>query len=281
MGFLQLGHQSLLKKFRAGEIDSQELALKLLPLFTLEVIRKYLRVECQGLRHVPKQGAAIIISNHSGYAGFDALMLINEIRRSLKRSPKVLAHKLWFFGEPIRVVAEKMGLVEADIKHSLEILNDDKLLILFPEGEAGNFKPTRRRYRLQEFKRGFVRLSVMTKRPIIPVVVIGAEETHINLSQIKFTKYLFGSVAPLPLNVLPLPVKWKIKFLPPIYAEDFGLVDVNDQKKVHQVSKKIRNYLQKVIVEELRKREKKGARKVLKKLLSPQKKTLKRLKIAK
>ncbi len=247
--------KNLVKKLATGRLKKEDIAFRLIPAFTLEVIRRYLRVETEGMEHVPKTGGGIIISNHSGYAGFDALMIRNEVERAIDRRAHLLAHKLWFFGKPVRVVSEKMGLVEADINESLKILRRDDLLILFPEGEAGNFKPTNRRYRLQEFKRGFIRLAMITGKPIIPSMVIGAEETHINLSQIQFTKYLIGSVIPLPLNVLPLPVKWKIKFLPPITTDHFSPADAMNREKVRKMSLEIRRHLQREIVAELRRRE--------------------------
>jgi len=250
----------LIGKFLRGKLSREDLAFKLIPVLTLEIIRKYLRVETEGLEHVPKDGSAIIISNHSGYAGFDVLMLCNEIRRETSRIARTVAHKLWFLGKPVKVVSEKMGFVEADMNHSLEILNEKELLILFPEGEAGNFKPTHRRYRLQEFKRGFARLAMITGAPIIPAVVIGAEETHINLSQIHFTKYLLGLAVPIPLNVIPLPIKWKIKFLPPIYLNATP-ADAMDRKKVFAVSRQMKHLLQKTIIEELRLRNQKEAKK--------------------
>ena len=244
----------LLKRIARGQVSREELAFKLLPLFTLEVIRKYLRVEVEGIENVPKHGGGIIISNHSGYAGFDAMMLANEIRRAHQREARLVAHKLWFLGRPVQVVSEKMGLIEADTNACLRTLSRDELLILFPEGEAGNFKPTTRRYRLQEFKRGFTRLAMIAQVPIIPAFVIGAEETHINLSQIKFTKYLMGSVMPIPLNVIPLPVKWKIKFLPPVYL-DAKPADAMNRQKVYHETKFFRRLMQREIIEELRRRD--------------------------
>jgi 1-acyl-sn-glycerol-3-phosphate acyltransferase len=242
----------LILQFLKGKLTREDLAFKLLPLFTLEVIRKYLRVQSSGLENVPKKDGALIICNHSGYSGFDAMMLSNEIRREHRRIPRLVAHKLWFVGKPVQVVSSKMGLVEADMNHSLEILRKKELLILFPEGEAGNFKPSHRRYRLQEFKRGFVRLAMITGVPIIPSYVIGAEETHINLSQIKFTKYLFGTVIPVPLNVIPLPVKWRIRFLEPIHLEGCTPADALDRKKVFFWSRKIRHIIQKAIIDDIR-----------------------------
>ena len=232
----------------------EDLAFKLIPQFTLEIIRRYLRIESSGLENVPAKGPAIIVSNHSGYAGFDAIMLQNEVKRYNGRTPRLVAHKLWFFGEHVKVVSKKMGLIEADMNECLRILNRNDPLILFPEGEAGNFKPTTRRYRLQEFKRGFVRLAMITGAPIIPAYVIGAEETHINLSQIKFSKYIIGTVVPIPLNVIPLPVKWKIHYGKPISLSEYSAADAMDRHKVYEITQKIRRIMQREIIRELRTR---------------------------
>lgn len=240
---------SLLK----GKKGREELAFRLLPQLTLEIVRKYLRIEVEGVEHIPDDGRAIIVSNHSGYSGFDAVMLANEIFIAKERKARLIAHKLWFMGKPVQVVSEKMGLVEADTNKILSALSDEELMILFPEGEAGNFKPSNRRYRLQEFKRGFVRTAMISGAPIIPAMVIGAEETHINLSQIRFTKYLIGTVLPIPLNVIPLPVKWKIKFLPPIHL-DARPIDAMNREKVHRLAKEVRRKLQREMILELRKR---------------------------
>lgn len=239
-------------KFKQMPLSKEELAFKLIPSFTLEIIRRYLRIETEGLENVPATGRCIIVSNHSGYAGFDAIMLQNEIKRAHNRIARLVAHKLWFFGEPVKVLSNKMGLIEADMNTCLKILNKEEALILFPEGEAGNFKPSNRRYRLQEFKRGFVRLAMITRSPIVPAFVIGAEETHINLSQIKFSKYIIGSVIPVPLNVIPLPVKWKICFLPPIYLNAYSPADAMNREKVFEVTQHVKRLMQRALIKELR-----------------------------
>src|SRR5690606_24060997 len=130
---------------------------------------------------------------------------------------RVLTHHLWFISPVTALPAQKLGFIEATTKNGYSLLKKNNLVVLFPEGEYGNFKPSQKAYKLREFKRGFTRLSLMTRAPVIPTLILGAEETHINLRQLKFTKYLFGTVLPLPLNVLPLPAKWKIIFMEPIY----------------------------------------------------------------
>ena len=241
------------KIFGLKKLDRDALLFRVMPRFVLEIIRKYFRLEVEGAENLPQSGAAIIVPNHSGYAGFDAFMLGNEVRNKTGRIPRILAHHLWFIHETTSVPLEKMGITEATTNNGLNLLKQKKMIILFPEGEYGNFKPTRKRYRLQEFKRGFVRMALLTKAPIIPAVVIGAEETHITLSQLKFTKYLVGTVLPLPLNVIPLPAKWKIKFLKPIHLEHPASA-ADDRELVHRIARQVREMIQFQIDQELRKR---------------------------
>lgn len=239
---------------RSGKISKEDIAFRYLPHFTLDIIRRYFRLETKNIHFVPPKGGAIIISNHSGYSGFDALMIKNEVERLTGRKVHILAHKLWFVGKHVQVLSEKMGLIEADLNESLKILNRDEILLLFPEGEAGNFKPSQRSYVLQEFKRGFIRLSLITGKPIIPVFVLGAEEAHINLGQIKFTKFLIGSVLPLPLNMIPLPTKWTIKFLPPLVFPNTNPKDALNRGFVRKKAQEIKRFMQREILRELRAR---------------------------
>jgi 1-acyl-sn-glycerol-3-phosphate acyltransferase len=241
------------KIFDLKNMDRDLLLFRVMPRFVLEIIRKYFRLEVEGAENIPKRGRAIVVPNHSGYAGFDAFMLGNEIRNQTGRIPRILAHHLWFINKATAIPLEKMGITEATTNNGLDLLKKNNITILFPEGEYGNFKPTRKRYRLQEFKRGFVRMALLTSSPIVPAIVIGAEETHINLSQLKFTKYLLGSVLPLPLNVIPLPAKWTIKFLEPIKL-NYPPSAASDKALVHKIADQVRDLIQFHIDLELKKR---------------------------
>ena len=147
-----------------------------------------------------------------------------------------------------------MGFIEATRENSLRFLKKNQQVLLFPEGEFGNFKPSSKAYRLQEFKRGFVRAAIETNAPIVPVIVIGAEETHINLQQLKLSKYLRGLVLPLPLNVLPLPARWKILFLEPIHLP-YKPSAVNDSELMHEIAEDVREQMQRRLNKELKSRD--------------------------
>jgi hypothetical protein len=89
----------------------------------------------------------------------------------------------------------------------------------------------------------------------VPVVVIGAEETNINLSSIPISKALKGTIIPIPLNVIPLPAKWKIIFLPRVNMSKYSAKDAANSELVHSISENVKKMIQDRINDELARRE--------------------------
>lgn len=228
----------------------EKILYKILPYFFTELASKYFRVEVEGIEHLPKRGGALICPNHSGVSGFDAMVLHHEILKAVGRYPRVLTHKLWFVNQTTAIPAQKLGFVEANLSNGLSALRKNQLVVIFPEGEQGNFKPSSQAYELQEFRRGFVRMAIETGSPIIPTLILGAEETHINLSQLSLTKYIRGLVLPLPLNLIPLPSKWKIIFLEPIVLP-YPKSKARDRDLVCEISEDLQEMMQERLNQEL------------------------------
>ena len=245
--------KTLEKTYGLRDLDPETLVYRVVPHFLMEIARRYFRLEVEGTEHIPRRGPALICPNHSGFSGFDAVLLGHEIFKASGRVPRMLTHQFWFLTKATAIPAEKVGFIEATTANGLLHLKKRQLVVLFPEGEHGNFKPTTKRYHLQEFKRGFVRLALQTQCPIVPVLILGAEETHINLATIKFSRFLRGVVLPLPLNVVPLPVRWKIIFLPPIQLP-YKPEAANDRDLVKEITLDIREQMQKALSEEVSKR---------------------------
>jgi 1-acyl-sn-glycerol-3-phosphate acyltransferase len=241
------------KIFGLKDLDPEQLMYRVIPHFLGEIAHKYFRIEIEGIENIPRRGPALLTPNHSGYSGFDAFLLSHEVFKATGRIPRILTHHFWFLSKATAIPAEKVGFIEATMSNGLTALKKNNLVVLFPEGEYGNFKPTSKRYHLQEFKRGFVRMALTRQCPIVPVLILGAEETHINLARLKFTKYLRGVVLPLPLNVIPLPAKWKIKILEPIYLP-YQASAADDSELVHEITLDIREQMQVALSEEAGKR---------------------------
>lgn len=234
--------------------DRETLLYKLLPHFFLELMKTYFRVQVEGAENLPKRGRALITPNHSGVSGFDALVLQHEITRASGRHPRVLTHHLWFLTKTTAIPANRLGFIEATTDNGLKALKKNQLVVLFPEGEFGNFKPSSKAYQLQEFKRGFVRMAIETGSPIVPTLILGAEESHVNLSRLRFTKYLRGLVLPLPLNIIPLPSKWKIIFMEPVHLP-YAKSAVEDRELMHEIANDLQERMQDRLNKELKKRD--------------------------
>ncbi|MFL5815718.1 MAG: 1-acyl-sn-glycerol-3-phosphate acyltransferase [Bdellovibrionia bacterium] len=221
----------------------------------LQLLRGYFRVEVEGLENIPRKGGAIIIPNHSGFAGADALILAHVIKRETRRRARLLAHRAFFdFSKTLKAVAERFGLRKATVTGGQEMLKQGRLVILFPEGEVGNFKPTFKRYQLQPFHTGFLRMAIPNRAPIIPCVIIGAEEASLNLGNVDLSKFIKGIRIPFPVNPVPLPAKWKIRILPSIDSTEYADV-LHDPDKLQQLARDCQARLQKEIRKELKTRE--------------------------
>jgi 1-acyl-sn-glycerol-3-phosphate acyltransferase len=88
-------------------------------------------------------------------------------------------------------------------------------------------KPVWDAYRVGRLGRGgFVDIAEEAGAPIVPVAIVGSEEVHPAVTTSKMLARLVRLVFPeqrveeiaIALNPIPLPIRWKIRFLPPIPA---------------------------------------------------------------
>ena len=178
-------------------------------------LRNYFRLEVAGLENIASNDGALIIPNHSGFMGFDAVMIKNIFRRDLdNKSLALFAHRFYFeLNQIIKRIVEKFEMHRAGFNNGIKVLESGQSLLLFPEAEAGNFKSSLQKYQLQRFHTGFARLAILSNAPVVPCLVMGAEESNFNIGNIDFSRFVKNFRFPLPLNPMPLPAKWKIRFL--------------------------------------------------------------------
>lgn len=212
------------------------------PLFQL--IRTYFRLEVRGTEHIPYGSRFIWTHNHSGWLAVDAPLVGYLIARGnfVERYPWPresggLKGQLWrlapvqvgdwgitfwnraVMGWPLvpRLLKAMHGVPASVLRHP-ERLRKYRILATPAEGEEGNCKSSfTERYRLQYFHTGVARLALEAELDyILPAAVVGPEESFPNLAKLRWPKSLLGTVLPLPLPVLPIPVQWHVEFLPPI-----------------------------------------------------------------
>jgi len=227
---------------------------------------KYWRVEVSGLENVPAEGRALLVSNHSGQLPFDGAMIglavYNE--HPARRLVRTL-YADWFPTLPfISATFEKLGQVMANEENGIRLLEADELVAVFPEGYKGVGKLFSERYRLARFGRGgFVRMALRTQAPIIPVSVVGAEETYIALRKsptlAKLTGFPYFPISPTwpwlgLLGLVPLPTKWYIDFGEPLSMDGYSPDAAGNLVLVSQLTDQTRNIVQEMIYKRLAQR---------------------------
>ncbi len=238
---------------------------KLMPFFDF-LYYKYWRVDVEGIENIPPKGRALIVANHSGTLPFDGSMIRMAVKNEShsQRDVRFLVEDFVYYLPFLGTWMYRIGGVRAAPDNAERLLRKNHLVTVFPEGEKGIGKSYKQRYHLQRFGRGgFIKLVLKTGAPIIPCAVIGAEETHPLLYRTSFLAKPFGipyvPITPTlpwlgPLGLIGLPAKWTIIFGKPIDLSKYGPNAIEDELLVHRLSEKVRQTVQEMIREGLKKR---------------------------
>jgi 1-acyl-sn-glycerol-3-phosphate acyltransferase len=228
----------------------------------------WFRCEIEGIENVPSDGAALLVSNHSGALPPDAAMIVKAVKEEHPRPrPVHLTVEHFFKGYPgFSMLVPKIGGVAAHPANVQRLLYDEQQLVLvFPEGRKGTEKLYKDRYRLRRFGRGgFVEAAMRGRAPIVPIAVVGAEESMPAFAQLKplqrLTGLLYFPITPTwpHLGLLGmvgyLPAKFKIRFLPPVRTEDLGDEPWEDKALVQTIAHDIRATIQEELLDMVGKR---------------------------
>lgn len=229
-------------------------ALKPVIPFVEFLYRTWFRVQTFGLDHIPA-GRVLLISNHSGQVPLDGMMIGTSllleahppraVRSMVERWVPSLPYVSTFFA--------RLGQVLGTPENCRALLAEEHAVLVFPEGQPGINKTFDKRYQLQTFGNGFMRLALETRTPIIPVGVVGAEEQYPALWNLEKLGRLVGApalpIAPtmlLPgIGLLPLPTRYRIWFGHPMtFSGDPDDDDTVIGGKVAQVKAAVEGLLQ-------------------------------------
>ncbi len=215
----------------------------------LWLYKNYFRVQTHGVTQVPA-GKVMLISNHSGQLPLDAAMIAMSLLVE-GEPPRVVRAMVEKWAPTLPFVAPffaRIGQVVGTPENCRRLLAAGETIMVFPEGVRGLNKTYDKRYQLQEFGTGFMRLALETQTPIVPVAVVGAEEQAPAFFDFKAAARLIGfpSLPITPTLVpLPLPVKYHLWFGEPMRF--LGRPDDDDAElegKVREVKERIAGLLQ-------------------------------------
>src|SRR5688572_25338426 len=197
-------------------------------LFARWVYKYWFRVESEGHHHIPRVGRCILAANHGGVLPWDAAMACVDTLSSL-HPPRFLRSIVDHFVADlpfINVIFARIGQVIGARQNFRELLLNEELAIVFPEGTPAIGKTFAERYRLRPFRVGFIELALTYQVPIVPVAFVGPDDQAPILFRLDRIGRPFGlpfvPVTPtFPLfglaGLLPLPVKYRIRYGEPFH----------------------------------------------------------------
>ncbi|HZU74223.1 MAG TPA: lysophospholipid acyltransferase family protein [Acidimicrobiales bacterium] len=230
------------------------------------IYRNWFRVEWEGLERIPTDGGALLIANHAGAIPSDAPVIMHGIEEELGRPVYGLADHI-FKGMPlVGTLWSRAGGVAAHPENAYRLLREQRQLVLvFPEGNKGPGKTVNERYRLRRFGRGgFVEIAMRAGVPVVPIAVVGAEESMPIVVKVPALARLLGiPYFPITANhlafgpigtIIYFPAKFRLKVLDPVSFDVPPDQERYSKSRIMDAAEEIRQSLQETLYEMLRQR---------------------------
>jgi 1-acyl-sn-glycerol-3-phosphate acyltransferase len=135
--------------------------------------RVYFGLRLFGTEHIPREGALVIVPNHQTYA--DPPLVTIAVRRPVYYMAWSRLFEIPVFSRFIRMLrAFPVDIDSRDARATREavrLLQRGAALMIFPEGERTADG------RLQRFRPGAFRLAVALGVPILPVTIVGGNDS--------------------------------------------------------------------------------------------------------
>jgi 1-acyl-sn-glycerol-3-phosphate acyltransferase len=133
-------------------------------------LRVFCRLETHGIDYVPREGAVLLVSNHSSV--LDPPVIGAAVPRQMTFLAKAELFRIPLFGPLIRRLnahpVRREGADAGALRAVLRALGEQRVLLTFPEGtrgEEGVLRPP---------KAGAGMLAVLSGAPVVPVYVHGS-----------------------------------------------------------------------------------------------------------
>ncbi len=230
------------------------------------IYRHWFRAEWEDLEKIPTEGGALLVANHAGAIPSDAPAIMHGIETELSRPVYGMADHM-FKGMPVvGTLWSRAGGVAAHPENAYRLLREQgQLALVFPEGTKGPGKTYSERYQLRRFGRGgFVEIAMRAGVPIVPIAVVGAEESMPTLFKVPGLARMLGvPYVPITANMLmfgPLgllayfPAKFRFRVLDPVRFDVPPDQERYSKSRIMDAAEDIRVDLQETLYDMLRQR---------------------------
>jgi 1-acyl-sn-glycerol-3-phosphate acyltransferase len=181
---------------------------------------RYFRTRSRGIENIPREGPAILVANHGGALPIDAALVLLDVDRTTGRIVRPIADRFIPSLPMVSTWFARTGAVVGTHANVARLLARGELIAIWPEGAAGIAKPARDRYQMKTWQVGHAELAIRHRAPIVPVAVLGAEESWPVLGRITRFHRFGVPFLPVPALPLPLPLRHTIYYGAPIALHD-------------------------------------------------------------
>jgi 1-acyl-sn-glycerol-3-phosphate acyltransferase len=224
-----------------------------------QTVGRYFRPQVIDADQIPS-GRSLIIGCHSGVVPWDAACLVVALHRHTGRFSRNAGDRLFGQIAWIERFLAGQGAIVASPERLEALLRDDEMVVLFPGGAKDMTRRFWERYQVRPHRGfapghgGYIKIALRTGSPIVPVAIVGPEETHLLVSDAPPIARLFGlPYFPIVLSPLPLPARFYVRFGRPIHL---GAPPdaARDQQTVDRLNTEVRRQLQALITDTRRRR---------------------------
>lgn len=242
---------------------------ELMPL--IDVLHRYwFRATATGLEHLPREGPAIVVGNHSGGITMPdtAIALRAWMTAHGADAPMYgLVHPAFFKVPYLNVHTMKIGGIRAHPRQAMEALDARAVVLVYPGGGDEVYRSYARRNEVDLMGRtGFIKLAMRYRCPIIPLVAAGGHETlvvlhdgeglarRLRLDRRGLPRLPVSLTLPWGITVgamynIPFPARIDLRVGPPIDLDDIDPADMRDRRVVRECYERIEGRMQEMLDE--------------------------------
>jgi 1-acyl-sn-glycerol-3-phosphate acyltransferase len=230
----------------------------------MELMSRYFAGEVRGLERAPA-GPVMLVGNHSGgtLTPDTTVLLAAWFRsRGVDDPLALLALDALFAIPEFKTLCRKLGLIPASEGNAGRAIDQGCSILVYPGGAHEAFRPYSQRNQVDLMgRKGFIRLALRRRLPVVPVVAHGGHDTLFVLSRgeglarkmgmERMRLGIFPVLAQLPWGVStpmfvgwPLPAKITVELCEPLDWSRLGPEDADDPRVVDCCYEEISSVMQ-------------------------------------
>lgn len=193
------------KLFKDLQVADDKFVRKIEP-FLEGLYQHYFRCDVTGWENIP-DGQALYVGNHNGLLTFEVLMVFYAWWKKFGTSRRAvgLAHSIALKNPFFRWILPRLGAIPANPEIAMEAFKRNYSLLVYPGGEKEAFRSYFERKKVDFYQRkGFIKLALKAKVPIVPLVSIGAHESYFILHRGEELAEKLGLKEKFRLHGLPI-----------------------------------------------------------------------------